>query len=179
MALGTGFLFGLYPALNSTRPDLVTALRESSGQPSGARAAARFRSSLATAQIALSMALLVGAGLFAKSLLKVSRIDLGLDPQNVVAFGLSPELNGYEAAESKAFFLRVEEELAAIPGVTQVTAAMVPVLSGSNWGTDVRVEGFECGPDTDCNGAGRRRQRGFCSEVRPGSGERRGELHDR
>ena len=152
VALGTGFLFGLYPALNSTRPDLVTALRESSGQPSGARAAARFRSSLATAQIALSMALLVGAGLFAKSLLKVSRIDLGLDPQNVVAFGLSPELNGYEAAESKAFFLRVEEELAAIPGVTQVTAAMVPVLSGSNWGTDVRVEGFECGPDTDCNG---------------------------
>ena len=152
LALGTGFLFGLYPALHSTRPDLVTALRESSGQPSGARSASRFRSSLVTAQIALSMALLVGAGLFAKSLLKVSRIDLGMDTQNVVAFGISPELNGYEPDESRALFQRVEEELAAIPGVTAVTAAMIPVLSGSNWGTDVRVEGFECGPDTDCNG---------------------------
>jgi predicted permease len=152
LALGTGFLFGLYPALHSTRPDLVTALRESSGQPSGARAASRFRSSLVTAQIALSMALLVGAGLFAKSLIKVSRINLGMDTQNVVAFGISPVLNGYEPIESMALFQRVEEELATIPGVTDVTAAVIPVLSGSNWGTDVRVEGFECGPDTDCNG---------------------------
>ena len=152
LALGTGFLFGLYPALHSTRPDLVTALRESSGQPSGARSASRFRSSLVTAQIALSMALLVSAGLFAKSLIKVSRINLGMDTQNVVTFGISPVLNGYEPEESQALFLRVEEELAALPGVIDVTAARVPVLSGSNWGTDVRVEGFECGPDTDCNG---------------------------
>jgi len=75
-----------------------------------------------------------------------------MDTQNVVAFGISPVLNGYEPIESMALFQRVEEELAAIPGVTDVTAAMIPVLSGSNWGTDVRVEGFECGPDTDCNG---------------------------
>jgi len=152
LALGTGLLFGLYPALHSTRPDLVTALRESSGQPSGARAAARFRSSLVTVQIALSMALLAGAGLFTKSLLKVSRINLGMDTENMITFGISPELNGYENERSMALFLRAEEELAAIPGVTGVTAAMIPVLSGSNWGTDVRVEGFECGPDTDCNG---------------------------
>jgi len=152
LALGTGILFGLYPALHSTRPDLVTALKDSSGQPSGSRSAARFRTSLVTAQIALSMALLVGAGLFAKSLLKVSRIELGMRTDNVVAFGVSPELNGYEAEESMTFFRRAEEELAAIPGVTAVTSAMIPVLSGSNWGTDVQVEGFDCGPDTDCNG---------------------------
>src|SRR6185503_870232 len=59
LAVGTGLLFGLFPALHSTRPDLVSALKGQSGQPSGARAAARFRTSLATAQIALSMALLV------------------------------------------------------------------------------------------------------------------------
>jgi predicted permease len=151
LALGTGFLFGLYPALHSTRPDLVTALKDSSGQPSGARSAARFRNALVTAQIALSMALLVAAGLFTKSLLKVSRIDLGLVTDNVVAFGISPVLNGYEPERIKALFQRVEEELAAVPGVTGVTASLVPILSGSNWGTDVGVEGFESGPDIDSN----------------------------
>jgi hypothetical protein len=68
LAIGTGLLFGLFPALHSTRPDLVSALKGQSGQPSGARSAVRFRTSLATAQIALSMALLVSAGLFTKSL---------------------------------------------------------------------------------------------------------------
>jgi predicted permease len=71
---------------------------------------------------------------------------------DIVTFGISPELNGYESEESRTLFQRAEEELSAIPGVTAVTSAMIPVLSGSNWGTDVRVEGFECGPDTDCNG---------------------------
>jgi predicted permease len=152
LALGTGLVFGLYPALHSTRPDLVTALKDNSGQPSGARSAARFRTSLVTGQIALSMALLAAAGLFTKSLMKVSRIELGLSTENTVVFGLSPALNGYESERSLALFQRAEEELAAIPGVTQVTSALVPILAGSNWGTDVRVEGFECGPDTDCNG---------------------------
>ena len=77
-------LFGLFPALHSTRPDLVSALKAQAGQPSGARAAARFRTSLATAQIALSMALLISAGLFIKSLLNVSRVDLGVKIDNVV-----------------------------------------------------------------------------------------------
>ncbi|OYV66278.1 MAG: hypothetical protein B7Z72_11640, partial [Gemmatimonadetes bacterium 21-71-4] len=68
LAVGTGILFGLVPALQSTRPDLVTALRNNSGKLSGTRGAARFRTSLVTAQIALSMALLIAAGLFIKSL---------------------------------------------------------------------------------------------------------------
>src|SRR5262249_10864912 len=71
LALGTGLLFGLFPALHSTRPDLVSTLKGQGGQPSGARAAARFRTVLATAQITLSMALLVSAGLFTKSLMNV------------------------------------------------------------------------------------------------------------
>src|SRR5438445_225813 len=84
LTLGTGLLFGLFPALHSTRPDLVSTLKGQSGQPSGARAAARFRPTLATAQIALSMALLIAAGLFTKSLFNVSRVDLGLKVDNVV-----------------------------------------------------------------------------------------------
>jgi predicted permease len=149
LALATGVLFGLFPALHATRPDLVATLKGQAGQPSGARAAARFRTSLATAQIALSMALLAAAGLFTKSLLNVARVDLGLRLDNVVTFGVSPELNAYTPERSRVLFERLEEDLAALPGVTGVTASMVPILSGNNWGGSVRVEGFEAGPDTD------------------------------
>ena len=151
LSIGTGILFGMFPALHSTRPDLVTTLRANAGQPSGARAAARFRTSLVTAQIGLSMALLVSAGLFIRSLVNVSRVDLGLKIDSVVTFAISPELSGYSPARARALFARVEEELAAVPGVTGVTASLVPLLAGSNWGTDVRVEGFKSDPDTDNN----------------------------
>ncbi|MFQ5705448.1 MAG: ABC transporter permease [Gemmatimonadales bacterium] len=151
LSLGTGILFGMYPALHSTRRDLMTVLKSSSGQPAGARAAARFRSALVTAQIGLSMALLVAAGLFIKSLANVSRIELGLSVENVVTFAISPVQNGYEPEQTQALFGQVEEQLAAIPGVTRVSAALVPVLAGDSWGTDVSVEGFERGPDIDAN----------------------------
>jgi predicted permease len=151
LAGGTGMLFGLFPALHSTRPDLVSALKGQSGQPSGARAAARFRTSLATAQVALSMALLVAAGLFTKSLVNVSRVDLGIKPDRLIMFRISPELNGYTPEQSRQLFERAEDALAALPGADGVTTATVPLLSGNNWGNDVSVEGFAAGPDTDTN----------------------------
>ena len=152
LALGTGLIFGLYPALHSTRSDLSTVLRSNAGQAAGDIDAARFRRSLVIAQIALSTALLVVAGLFVKSLLNVSRVDLGLQTDNVATFAISPGLNGYESEESKALFQRAEEALSALPGVASVTAAMVPILNGDSWGNSVSVEGFEWGPDVD-NGA--------------------------
>ena len=151
LAVGTGLLFGLFPALNSTRPDLASTIRAGTGKHSGARAAARFRTSLVTAQIALSMALLISAGLFVESLRNVSRVKLGVKIDNMVTFALEPELNGYTPARSAVLFSRLQEQLTAIPGVTGVTAAMVPLLAGSNWGSDVSVEGFKKGPDTDAN----------------------------
>ena len=151
LAIGTGLLFGMFPALHATRPDLVSTIRANAGNIAGARAAARFRAGLVTAQIALSMALLISAGLFLKSLMNVSRVDLGLQVDNVVMFAISPLLNGYDGERSRVLFGRVEEELAALPGVTAVSASIVPVLGGSNWGSDVSVEGFERGPDTDSN----------------------------
>jgi predicted permease len=151
LALGTGLLFGLFPALHSTRPDLVTALKGTSGQPAGARSASRFRTTLATAQIAISMALLVSAGLFSKSLVNVSRVQLGLNADNIIMFAISPELNGYTAARTKQVFERIEDTLRALPGVNGVTSGSVPLLSGSNWGTNLAIEGFEAGPDTDTN----------------------------
>ena len=123
--------------------------RAPAGQPSGARSASRFRTSLATAQIALSMALLVSAGLFAKSLVNVSRVQLGLKADNIIMFGISPDLNGYTPERSKQLFERVEETLSALPGVNGVTSGSVPLLSGDNWGNSVSVQGFDAGPDTD------------------------------
>jgi len=151
LTVGTGLLFGLFPALHSTRPDLVSTLKGLAGQPSGAKGAARFRLVLATTQIALSMMLLAGSGFFVKSLMNVSRVDLGIKVDNVIAFGLSPELNAYTPEKTRLFFERLEGELRATPGVTGVTVALVPLLAGSNWGNDVSVQGFQGGPDVDSN----------------------------
>ena len=151
VALGTGILFGIFPALHATRAELVTTLKSQAGQPSGARAAARFRSGLVTAQIALSMTLLIGAGLFIRSLANVSRVDLGIETENLVTFRLAPSLSGYEPTRTRELFERVQESLAAQPGVTRVSAAVVAVFAGNSWGNNVMVEGFEAGPDTDRN----------------------------
>ena len=126
-------------------------MKNQAGQPSGAKAAARFRVSLATAQIALAMMLLVSAGLFAKSLVNVARASLGLNPEQVVTFGVSPQLNGYKPEQIRQLAVRITDELAALPGASAVTGGLVPVLAGSNWGSNVSVEGFEAGPDTDTN----------------------------
>jgi predicted permease len=151
LALTTGLVFGMFPALHSTRPDLVSTLKAQAGQPSGARGAKWFRNGLVTSQIALSMALLASAGLFVKSLMNVSRVDLGVEIDSVITFGVSPDLSGYDSDRTRAFFDRAEQELAAIPGVTSVALSRVPLLAGSNWGSDVSVEGFERGPDTNAN----------------------------
>ncbi len=149
VTIGTGLLFGLFPAWHSTNPNLLGTLKGQAGQPGGGKSAKWFRASLATTQIAISMALLVCAGLFTKSLMNVSRVELGINVEHLATFGVSPQLNGYSAERSKQLFERLEDELAAQPGVTNVTASMVPALGGSNWGSSVSVEGFKAGPDTD------------------------------
>jgi predicted permease len=152
-AIVTGVTFGVFPALHSTRPDLASTLKNQAGQPGGAKGARRFRTTLATVQIAMSMALLVPAGLFAKSLFNISRVDLGLQTDHMVTFGIAPELNSYTTERTRQLFERMEDEMAAVPGVTSVVAAVVPVLAGDNWGNSLAVEGFEAGPDTNTNGS--------------------------
>jgi predicted permease len=141
-------LVGLFPAWHTTRGDLATLLR-SQGRVSGTRAAGRLRNGMATLQVALSLTLLVAAGLFVRSLVNVSKVDLGVDVGSLVTFGISPELDGKTPAESQALFARLETELAALPGVTGVSASMVPLVSGNSWGNNVSVEGFEPAPDED------------------------------
>ncbi|MGH7576793.1 MAG: ABC transporter permease [Longimicrobiales bacterium] len=149
LSIGTGFLFGLYPALQATRPDLMTTIRANAGHRAGARAATRLRASLVTVQIALSMALLVLAGFFVLSLANVSRVDLGLRVDDVVTFRISPKMIGYQPERARSLFERTEWELAAIPGVREVAASRLPLLSGRGWRVSVSVEGFDAGPDAD------------------------------
>lgn len=151
VALGTGLVFGLFPALHSTRDDLITVIRAGAGQIAGGAVASRFRTVLVTAQIALSMALLISAGLFLKSLVNVSRTDLGLSTEQIATFRISPMRSGYDSTRATVLYEQVEQELAAMPGVTGVSNAVVAILNGNNWGTDVRVQGYDCGPDVDCN----------------------------
>ena len=150
LALATGIFFGLFPALHSTRSDLISVIRSGAGQLTGGRAASRFRSILVTVQITLSMTLLIMAGFFLKTLNNVSRVDLGLKVEGVTTFALSPARSGYDTLRSMAVLDRVEQELKTLPGVTGVSSSLVPVVAGNSWGNDVRVQGFECGPDTDC-----------------------------
>jgi len=149
LALGTSLLVGLFPALHATRPNVLSALKGQSGQPAGGRGAARFRTTLATAQIALSMVLVVLAGLFTKSLDNMSRVNPGLDLDGLVTFEISPERNAYPSDRSALLVERLEDELAGLPGVSATASSQAALLSGSGWYDSVKVEGFEIGPDTD------------------------------
>ncbi|BDC50321.1 hypothetical protein F183_A26370 [Bryobacterales bacterium F-183] len=149
ISLLTGLMFGIFPALHSTSPDLSNTLKDQAGQVSASGAAARFRSTLVTAQIGLSLVLLISAGLFLKSLVNIARVELGIRTSNLITFGISPDLSGYTPQRALALVEKLEGSLAAIPGVSGVTGATVPLVAGDNHGTNVTVDGFVAGPDTD------------------------------
>ena len=130
LALGASLLFGLFPALHSTRLDLASSLKNPSAQASGGRSTARFRQALAIGQVALSLSLLVVAGLFVRSLYNVTHTDTGLPLDRVVGFTLSLEVNGYTPARSQQLFERVEDGLAALPGASGVTSSLVRLFGG-------------------------------------------------
>ena len=144
-------LFGLIPALHAARVQPAIVLRGQAGQPGGGRALARFRSGLVLVQIALGMALLTTSGLFVKSLHNLQNADLGMQVESVVSFGIGPLRNGYSMERARQLYERVEEELAALPGVLNATSSMVPLLDDSNWTSNVSVEGFEDGPNVNTN----------------------------
>jgi predicted permease len=125
----------------------MPGLKNQSTHLIGAPSATRFRVSLATTQIGLSMALLVMAGLFSRSLWNLGQIELGFDPANLVTFQLSPERSGYDAARSGALFERVREELAVTPGIGAVSVSTVPLLTGSNAVSRVTVDGVQADRD--------------------------------
>jgi len=142
----TGLLCGLYPAWEAARSSVATTLKDEAGNVSANTSAAFTRRFLVCLQVAFSALLLIPTGLFLKSLVNLVQVDLGIRSENVITFGTSPELNGYKPAQSRAFFERAEAQLAAIPGVQNVTAALVPLIAGNNWGNSLWVEGYTRDP---------------------------------
>jgi len=130
VCLLTGLAFGLFPALQAARPAVASAIKEQAGQSSASGAAGRFRQLLATGQIAASLMLLVAAGLFGKSLLNMTRIDLGLRADHLLKFSVNPYLNKYSPEQAVNFYEELERRMAAIPGVTVVSASSVAALTG-------------------------------------------------
>ena len=141
LSVVTGLFFGVYPAWEGARSSLATTLKDEAGQTSGTRSTARVRKGLVCAQVMISAILLIPTGLFLKSLVNLARVDLGMRTEHLIGFSVAPALNGYKGEQTRALFERIETEMAAIPGARGVAAAMVPLISGSNWGTDIQVEG--------------------------------------
>jgi predicted permease len=141
LSLLTGLLFGLVPAVRATRLNLEATLREQGSSVSSSISHVRFRKALVVSQIVLTTVLLVGAGLFARSLNNLKRLDLGLRADHVIAFSIAPELNGYSPQRAIALFDDLRQGLAALPGVQSVSAAEIPILTDNNSGKNVTVEG--------------------------------------
>ena len=141
LSAATGLMFGLYPAWEAARGSSAATLKNESGQSSGTVGSARVRKVLVCAQVMVSAVLLIPTGLFLKSLVNLMHVDLGMKTENVIGFSVAPALNGYKTDQTRALFERIENEMAAIPGAKSVAAALVPLISGSNWGTDVTIEG--------------------------------------
>jgi predicted permease len=153
LAVVSALLFGLIPALKLMRVEDNPALQMSGVRQTGGKPAARFRAALTTAQISLSMALLVLAGWFAQSLLNIARVDVGFRVDSLTVFSIAPERNGYAPPQSAALFARLEEDLASIPGVTAVATAAVPLLDNNNWNSQIEAAGYEASPGESTDAA--------------------------
>ena len=149
----TALLFGLAPAFQATRPTLTADLKEQVGSIAGSGRQARFRKGLVVAQVALSVLLLAGAGLFARSLYNLRTLNPGFVTDNLLQFSVDPALNGYDEQRSTALFTQMQEQLAALPGVTSVGAAVVPAMTESMWRSTVRVQGYQSKEGEDMNPA--------------------------
>jgi predicted permease len=133
--------FGLFPARGLVRTEPARTLHAFGVRQTSGKRVTRFRATLATVQVALSMALLALTGVFARSLANIAAVDLGLDVDSVVMFSLSPEASGYEPAASAELFDRLENDLAAVPGVASAASAQVALLAGGGMHTGAGVEG--------------------------------------
>jgi predicted permease len=142
-AVLSAVVFALLPTLKLVATDPVRALQGSAARAFGGKNLGRFRFALATTQIALSMLLLVLAALFTQSLANIARVDLGLRTESVVTFMVAPNLGGYSDERQAQTLAAIAREFEAEPGVTHAAYSRVAVLSGSEWGTGISVEGYE------------------------------------
>jgi predicted permease len=138
----TVLIFGLAPAIHSSRADLAPTLKDRAGAVVGGGNVA-LRKGLVAAQVTLSLLLLVGAGLFLRTLNNLRGLGPGFSPERLVGFNLDPSLNGYKVERAKIFYRRLTEELAATPGVRSVGLASMRILEDSEWDSSMTAEGYQ------------------------------------
>ena len=144
LALLTGVLFGLAPALQSLKVDLWNTLKDVVGAVSGGGGSVKLRKTLVTAQVAFSFLLLVGSGLFVRTLANLKQTNAGFQAMdNLVTFQVDPALNGYSVARVQSFYRQLLENVRATPGVKSAGFAIVPVLMGGEWDNTMSVEGHK------------------------------------
>ena len=140
VSLITGLLFGLAPALRATRVDLTPALKDNARSVVGG-SRSFLNKSLIVVQVAVSLVLVVGAGLFVRTLRNLENVDVGFNRENLLLFSIDPGLSGYNNAQTSPLYRRITEQLEAVPGVRSATMSMVPLLSGMARTSGVSVEG--------------------------------------
>ena len=151
LSILTGLLFGIAPALQASKPDLVVALKDETALVPGA-SARRFtlRDLLVVAQVALSLVLLISAGLFLRSLKNAQGIDPGFDPRHVLTMPLNINLLRYTKTQGQDFYRQVLERVKALPGVQSATLTRTPPLSGASRVSSITIAGREA-PDAASN----------------------------
>ena len=138
----TGVIFGLVPALQTTKPNIAGTLKDQAGAVVGGGGHHRLRKALVIAQVTLSLLLLVGAGLFVRSLSNLRNLGPGFSPERLVGFQIDPSLNGYTPERLKVFYPQLSGALASIPGVRSVGLASMRILEDNEWDSSMSVEGF-------------------------------------
>lgn len=147
----TGIVFGIVPALRSTRVAIAETLKNEAGAVVGGSVHFRFRRGLVVAQIALSLLLLVGAGLFSRSLANLRALDPGFQPERLVTFSVDPSLNGYDMPGRLGLYARVRDAMLAEPGVTAVSTSDVPFMTNSDNSSTITIPGYEPKENEDMN----------------------------
>jgi predicted permease len=138
VSLLTGVLFGLAPAWRATSLDLTTALKQGR-RTTGA--VSRLSKGLIVAQVALSLLLLVGAGVFLRTLQNLQRVNLGFNQENLLLFCLQPEQGGYKDERLAQFYQQLFARLDQLPGVRAATFARVPLIAHDNWSNGILLPG--------------------------------------
>ncbi|HLK69737.1 MAG TPA: ABC transporter permease [Bryobacteraceae bacterium] len=146
LALLTGVAFGLAPALQSTKPNIAPTLKDQAGNVMGGTAQASFRKMLVAAQVTLSLLLLIGAGLFVRSLANLRSLNPGFHTENLIQFTVSPRSVGYDGVRIRAFYQRLEDRLRGLPGVRAAGLARVQVLANDEWDEGITLEGHQPKP---------------------------------
>ena len=160
LSLATGLVFGLVPALRSTKPNLAPTLKDQVGAVVGGSGGVRLRKGLVIAQVTVSVLLLISAGLFIRSLRALRLLDLGLKTDNLIAFNVSPTLSGYTPVRAKQFDKQLLERVSVLPGINGMAFAQMGLLEGNEWDSSMSVEGYEAKPGEDMNP--------YCNAVSPG-----------